>query len=372
MTEKQRFEVWRKKQIDELTEKLEKLLPSILSRHIFYPETAEDFKSQQQSLNAKIGAKYKEFFNITDTVITSADDFVSLWLDGMIERISAMNKEYVTNSPVYQFQQLMASDPELCEYVVLFLKRSYWKNCYSLAKKRPAAENATLWIGQRNAEYGLLVTPRFKNGEWENDVSEIRHFRPAYWTIGHILQTGLVIPHSDDRIQFPNLESYLSFFKNVLVRASGSPYEKIIASKYCDFVRSSKNPNIIPLLIPEFRYGGMDKEHKYRLDFTIIDPYSLQKQGFEFSPWSTHGSLTGTKDKTQKEINAEAKANFEREMEKQKAYYRTYNVYTLIYTDKDLQDMDAVFEEMKKYLQPVRENKLLVQTSMDRFMRFSI
>ena len=59
MTEKQRFEIWRKKQVDDLTEKLEELLPGILRRHIFYPETAGDLKSQQQSLNAKIGAKYQ-------------------------------------------------------------------------------------------------------------------------------------------------------------------------------------------------------------------------------------------------------------------------------------------------------------------------
>ena len=112
--------------------------------------------------------------------------------------------------------------------------------------------------------------------------------------------------------------------------------------------------------------------HKYRLDFTIINPYTLEKQGFEFSPWSTHGALAGTKNKTQKEINEEAKANFEKEMEKQKAYYREYGVYTLIYTDADLADMDAVFEEMKQYLQPVHENKLLLQTAMDRFTSFSI
>ena len=35
-------------------------------------------------------------------------------------------------------------------------------------------------------------------------------------------------------------------------------------------------------------------------------------------------------------------------------------------------DMDAVFEEMKQYLQPVQENKLLLQTAMDRFTSFSI
>ena len=38
MTNNQQFEVWRKAQEAELTQKLEALLPSILSRHVFYPE----------------------------------------------------------------------------------------------------------------------------------------------------------------------------------------------------------------------------------------------------------------------------------------------------------------------------------------------
>lgn len=372
MTNNQQFEVWRRAQEAELTQKLEALLPSILSRHVFYPECEGDLKKQQMSLNAKIGGKHKLYFNITDRVVSSADDFVSCWLDGIVNYIKTVDKGYEEKRAAYQFQQLLASDPELLEYVVLFLKRTYWRNCYALAKKRPAEKEAAIWIGQKNAEYGLLITPRFKRGEWENDVSEIRHFRPAYWTIGHIMQTGLVIPHAEEKIEFTSVDQYLAFFKNVLVRLSGSPYERNIAEKYCDFVKNIENPYRVPLLIPEFRYGGMDMHHKYRLDFTIINPYTLEKQGFEFSPWSTHGALAGTKDKTQKEINEEAKANFEKEMEKQKAYYREYGVYTLIYTDTDLTDMDAVFEEMKCYLQPVQENKLLLQTAMDRFTSFSI
>ena len=85
------------------------------------------------------------------------------------------------------------------------------------------------------------------------------------------------------------------------------------------------------------------------MDFTIINPYTLQKQGFEFSPWSTHGYLSRTKEKNQKEINLEARANFEKEMQKHKEYYRKFNIFTLIYTDSDLQNLDQIFEEMHQY-----------------------
>ena len=51
------FEKKRKQQIDQLTEQLSKLLPSILSRHDFSKGNPADFKSQQRSLNAMIGGK---------------------------------------------------------------------------------------------------------------------------------------------------------------------------------------------------------------------------------------------------------------------------------------------------------------------------
>lgn len=145
-----------------------------------------------------------------------------------------------------------------------------------------------------------------------------------------------------------------------------------IAQKYCGFVRNSTQPYDIPLLIPELRYGGLQTQHRYRLDFTIINPYTLQKQGFEFSPWSTHGYLSGTAGKSQKEINSEAKANFEKELRKHKEYYRKYDIFTLIYTDSDLQNLDAIFEEMQQYLTPRHENKQILEAALEDFRRFSL
>ena len=372
MTENQRFEIWRQEQIELLTVELENLLPGILQRHTFNTNNPNNLKSQQLSLNAKIGGKHKTYINITDAVITSADEFVSLWLKGMLNHIKTECKGRESTSVEYKLHQQMVHDTELRKYVILFLKRTYWRNCYSLSKKRPNKNDAEIWIGQKNASYGILITPRFRNGEWENDVSEIRHFRPNYWTIGHILQTGFVIPHTEEKIEFTTVNQYLSFFKNSLVRLSGSPYELEIAEQYCEFVKKSEQPHCVPLLIPEFRYGGLDKQHKYRLDFTIINPYTLQKQGFEFSPWSTHGYLSGIKNKTQTAVNAEAKANFEKEMQKHKEYYRKYDVFTLIYTDSDLQNVDRIFGEMTEYLTPKYENKLLLQDAIEEFVNFSV
>jgi hypothetical protein len=259
---------------------------------------------------------------------------------------------------------------KVLEWLKLFLMRTYLRNYDALSKRRPEVKEAEIWIGQNNATYGIFVAPRFKKGAWENDKSEIRHFKPKYWTIGHILATGFVIPDEDDRITFKDIDQYLSFFRYTLVRNSGSSHEIEIAKLYCNFVRKSAKPEDVPLLIPELRYGGKNVKHEHRLDFTIIDPHTLSKVGFELSPWSTHGLLSGTKGKTQKAINQEAQANFEREMSKLKAYFRKRGIPVIIYTDKDLRDYDKIFSDIEDYLTPTRAARQLEFHAVKDFLAF--
>jgi hypothetical protein len=226
---------------------------------------------------------------------------------------------------------------------------------------RPKDEEAVIWIGQNNANYGLLVTPRFNilKNEWENDQSGIRHFDQPYWSIGHILKTGLVIPGKNDRMLFRDIEDYLRFFQHVIVRNSGSKYEQGIAELYCQHVRNAADPMSVPLLIPEFRYDGQAANHKYRLDFTIISNPDLNRFGFELSPWSTHGYLAKTKSLTQTEINQMAQDNFEKEMRRHKDFFLKHGIFVLIYTDTDLANLPKIFEDMKRNLEPrTRESQL--------------
>lgn len=74
----------------------------------------------------------------------------------------------------------------------------------------------------------------------------------------------------------------------------------------------------------------------------------------------------------QKEINLEARANFEKEMQKHKEYYRKFNIFTLIYTDSDLQNLDQIFEEMQQYLKPEHENRQILEATLEEFKRFSL
>lgn len=352
----------REARITEITERLKRLLPDVLK--------VTGIESQQ-SLHGIYGHLHPNFIDLKHEVINTPEHFISLWQQGLMRTLEDLGDNAKASYHYRNF--LWLRDYEVVrEYVFLFLERTYYRNYEALSKKRPTPEESTIWIGQERATYGLLVTPRFRNGNWENDKSEIRHFKKNYWSIGHILQTGLVIPFEDDKVEFPSLNHYLTFFRSVLVRASGSPHEREVARRYCDFVRNSSDPENIPLLIPELRYGGLAKNHQYRLDFCVINPYDLSKVGFELSPWSTHGRLTKLTGKTQAEVNKLAQSNFEEEMKKQKSFFRKFGIFIQIFTDADLADPDAVFEQIKLFLTPEKAAAQLHLGILEDFLAFDI
>jgi hypothetical protein len=205
-----------------------------------------------------------------------------------------------------------------------------------------------------------LVTPDFRGKEWEIDKSEIRAVKFKYWTIGHILSTGLVVPHENKKQMFSTVENFLAFFENVLVRTTQSPYEKKIAACYSEYVLSSNKPEDIPLMIPQFRYAGINYRHEYRLDFTIINPYSLNKVGIEISPWETHGKLTSIKGLPPKSINEMAQKNFEDHAEKVRSYFKRYNITVISYTDRQLENPKKLFEtDFIPLLSPIKPRPII-------------
>ena len=352
----------RKKNIDALTEKLRNLQDEVLEQTNF---------DSVYSLHGKIGGKFDQFIDIKNEVITSSEQFIYLWLEGYKKDLQSRGK-YAENSNIYETYRLLQKHSVFKDYLFIFLKRVYWRNYEALSKRRPTVDDAEIYIGQNNANYGILVTPRFVNGIWENDKSEIRHFKKQYWSIGHILETGFIIPNKNDKMTFKDIPDYLNFFVNVIVRNSGSKYEMEIAELYRAFVLSHKKPENIPLLIPEYRYEGIDIVHKYRLDFTIIEPNDLNKIGFELSPWSSHGQLTGVKQMTQAQVNEKAKGNFEKEMTKHKNYFRKHGIFSLIYTDTDLANTKNIFNDMEKYLEPKTSEQQLKLHIFDDFFNYDV
>jgi hypothetical protein len=344
----------RNKRIAELKLELRALLPRV---------RRETGVANESSLNAKIGGKAGEFIDLKNEVITSPEQYASLWLEGLENHRSSTG----FRTSYDDLYDLLNGSKAAQEYLLIFLHRSYLNHYDELVRTRPGVDEAEWWIGQNNAHYGLLVTPRFRNGAWENDKSEIRHFKPRYWSVGHVLETGLVLPHTNKVQKFADVDAYLDFFENVIVRHSGSKYQIAIAERYSAFVRAAPDPLAVPLLIPELRYAGLTAKHLYRLDFCIIDPFTLNKVGIELSPASSHAAITGAKTKTQKEINAEVAAAFDKEMKKHKDFFRHLGIFTMIYTDADLANIGAVFADIAKYLTPALTPKQLNFHILDNF-----
>ncbi len=349
----------------EMSAKLKTLLPAVLK--------STGIKTVQ-SLHGLIGHKNEYFIDVKNEIINSEEEYVTKWLSGLEKSVRETPKHFrktTENSKYYIFKSIQ-NNQVFRDYLYLFLQRTFLRNTDAYTKARPKIEESEIWIGQNNADYGILITPRFNGNNWENDKSEIRHFKQKYWSIGHILNTGLLVPLSNNKFEFKTVEEYLNFFKNVIVRNSGSNYELEIAEKYSQFVLNHSNPTEIPLLIPEFRYKGLTKKHEHRLDFTIIQSADLNKIGFELSPWSTHGKLKGVKKKTQIVVNKEASENFEKEISKLRKYFKKYNIYSLIYSDESLKDLDSIFEDMKLYLEPKTFDRQLKLHIYDKIMNSTL
>ena len=152
-------------------------------------------------------------------VLTSPDAFYTEWLQGLDEYIDARGGYDARYSPL---AELLCNDRKVEKYVRTFLKCTFLRYADALSRKRPTDSEAEVWLGPNNADYGLLITPRFRNGKWENDKSEIRHFDKPYFSIGHVLKTGLVIPSRPKTKRFDDVDGYLDLFANTIVRAAGS------------------------------------------------------------------------------------------------------------------------------------------------------
>lgn len=352
----------RNKQIRLLKDKINELVPEVLRITGF---------GDVSSLNATYGGKMQEYVNVKFNTFTDAENFIAQYIQGFINKVESIPITERIFSPYYKALKYVQDNKVVKEWLLIFLERTFLKNYELYTRIKPENESeALIWIGQECASYGIGITPRFANDQWENDKSEIRSFDKKYFSIGHILKTGLLIPNENEIINFNTAEDYLIFFKSVIVRLSKSVHEKEIAERYCNYVREKEYNEDIPLLIPEFRYNGIEKAHKYRLDFCILDYTNSTKVGFELSPWSTHGELKSTKDKTQKIINEEAQNNYYKEITKYKNYFIKYGITVLAYTDQDLENPDVIFEDIKKYLEG-KGKELTLKNTLDLLDEFN-
>ncbi|ODG91527.1 hypothetical protein BED47_07700 [Gottfriedia luciferensis] len=301
-------------------------------------------------LHALIGSKNNTFVDSVKMQFRDPDDFIARWLKGLIDSTGhQVHTDKNGRTHKYILIELLKNDT-FRDYSFTFLERNFYRNYNARTRYKPKEQLWIIWFGDNNLKWGLAITPTLRNSEWTNDVNEIRRANFKYWTIGHILTSGIIDPDSNKLVYFDNLQNLIMFYRSILKRISNSIYEKEIFDRYIDYLKKNENVYEEPFLIPELRYAGLEHDHKYRLDFTIFNIHTNDFIGFEFSPHSTHMAINGITKKTQVQLNSDLSLKWGKEMDKRNEYFKNFGITTITFTDSDLKNMDKCFKEIETFL----------------------
>lgn len=352
-------EVVQKEIINDLTKALKSLEDDVLDRYM----AMGGRKRTLPSLHGVIGGKNNTYVDAVRGQFPDPKTFQSLWIEGLMTELDG--RPHTSAARLVRYLK----DNKFREYTLLFLERNFYRNHLERTRMKPETALWQVWFGENKMVWGLLIAPRFWKGEWINDKSEIRRAKYGYWTVGHVLEVGIIDPERDKPVQFNNLEQFIIFYRSVLKRMSVSEYEKEIAELYTLYLENSNDPTLEPFLIPEMRYRGLEKKHEFRLDFTILNSHTMEYVGFEISPFSTHGAISKVKEKNLKEINAEGAAKWAKEMTKRNSYFAEYGIQTVTFTDPELKDLSACFENMRNYLTKRSAKPADLKKSLKKLLR---
>lgn len=354
----------------ELSEYLESMRAEALERY-----APINGRSSIHQMHAHIGRNNNTFVDSVRMQFHSPGDFIARWLNGLTRLLHekrdaiVQRRRFRNKKSTEEIVAEMLRDPFLKQYIYLFLERNFYRNFEARVRAKPDDALWQVWFGPGNLVWGLLISPALRFGEWTNDKSQMRRETYAYWTVEHVLETGLIAPETTDPVAFANLGAFLTFYETVLARVSNSVYEQAISKWYIDYIRSHKNPAEIPLLIPELRYAGKEKEHLHRLDFCVLNAHTMSMTGFEISPASSHMSIKGITEKTQKQLNEELSKKWSKESDKRNAYFKEYGITTVTFTDSDLKNLEVCFSEIRAALEERSSGPLTIEGAENELQR---
>ncbi len=319
----------------------------------------QDYYSFQR-FNGLFGGKNNTYVDSVRTQFSDFNDFYSQWLKGLINHYE--NRLQYGEQPNHNVQLL--KDPEIESFVRLFLERNFYRNLKARTRLKPTEQLWAVWFGYK-VIFGLLIAPKYQNQKWIIDKSEIRRSNYEYWTIGHLFREGLIDNETKSPLRITNLKQFESIYLSILKRLSSSNYEKEIYDRYVDYLRNSNDLENEPFLIPEVRYAGLKQKHKYRLDFTVLNPHTYQYIGFEISPSSSHMSIKGYRNK-QKEVNEELSQKWHKEMLKRNEYFEDFDITTITFTEQMLSNFDECWEIIQDKLKARSKEKTSVFDQLKR------
>ncbi|WMJ72218.1 hypothetical protein RCC89_03420 [Cytophagaceae bacterium ABcell3] len=352
---------------DDLTKEIKEILPHALRRaSIILNENVEMHK-----LNGIVGGKNNTYVDSVRTQFASSDDFFAQWIKGLNDAFDEDKKNHLKYNPTMDYNAKasfrnvrLLQDETVFTYASKFLERNFYKHLDQRVRLKPDENLWSIWFGYQ-LTYGLIIAPVRRLDDWTNDKSEIRRVKYNYWTIGHVMSTGLIDPSSNSPTVFKELSDFYTFYLSVLKRLSKSQYEQQICEKYIEYLKSSNDISNEPFLIPEFRYAGLERHHEHRLDFTILNPHTEEFIGFEISPASSHMAVEKLKEK-QVLVNKELKEKWGKKMSKRNKYFENFGITTITFTDNDLSNFDDCFNVIKDKLKKRPNIKPSLSNEIDR------
>jgi hypothetical protein len=168
-----------------------------------------------------------------------------------------------------------------------------------------------------------------------------------YWTLNHVLISGL-IDHEDNRFQeFTTIAEFKTFYINTFRKQSRSKYEKEFIDIYFNYLESLTDEEALstPLLIPEYRFGDIQKKKSKRIDFVILNSYTMNFTGFELSPQSSHLPVQGIKTKKLVELNDDIKKSWMNEVQKRNMFQDEHDLRIYTLADEHLKDINRFFKD---------------------------
>lgn len=346
MTPYSKKEIQKLRELDQaLTDELRSMQDEVLE--IYCKEKGGDFSIH--SLHGTIGGKNNTYVDSIRTQFSDPKEFKAKWLKGFIEYIG--ENRY---SPLRKLMKIKI----FRDYTLTFLERNFYRYLFERTRYKANEKLWAIWFGSSTLFWGLIIAPFKTKDSWTYNIHELRYAKYMYWTVGHVMTTGLVDPVNNELYTFSNLKELLKFYRHILKGISNSIYEKEVFDFYVDYLKQSEDPYSEPFLIPELRYAGFEAKHKYRLDFTILNSYTLEKIGFELSPHSSHMSVSKIKSKSQKEVNEDLSKKWHKEMDKRNKYFTDFEITVITFSDEDLMNMSSCLEIIKHYLSSRPETRL--------------
>ncbi len=195
------------------------------------------FSMSLQSLHGIIGSKNNVYTDAVRLEFRNPKDFIARWLQGLRHRAEAAAR-FGNENAATRIARLLKNHT-VRQYTLTFLTRNFYRNIVERTRLKPKENLWGLWFGDNTMSWGLLIAPDYRDGEWTNDKSEMRRADYDYWTVGHVLSTGIIDPDSNELVEFDSLRSLTQFYRSVLRRRSASDYEKGLAQRYIEYLRRS-------------------------------------------------------------------------------------------------------------------------------------